>query len=106
MKEYIKYAPLGLLSLFALKALILSVGLPELGVIAVLGAFAAYYEKSYNDSFQKETLEKLETHRKGFENVDSYIKQLLENDKGMLIQIQKLQLPASVKNNGFGNLRG
>lgn len=104
MKDYIKYVPVGLLSLFALKVLIMGTALPELGVIAVLAGLSVFLEKSHEDVFKKDVFEKLEAHKKGFENVDSYIKKLFENDKEMVSQIQKIQLPQSVKNQGFGRM--
>jgi len=104
MKDYIKYVPVGLLSLFALKVLILGTALPELGVIAVLAGLAVFLEKSHEEAFKKDVFEKLEVHRKGFENVDSYIKKLFENDKEMVSQIQKIQLPQNVKSGAFSRM--
>jgi hypothetical protein len=105
MKQYIKYAPMALFALFCLKALILGVSLYELGALAVLGAFAAYYEKSHNDKFQKEVLEKLEASTKRFDAVDAHISTLYQNDKSITTELQKIKLPASLKNTGFGSIR-
>lgn len=102
--KHIKLLPMALLSLFVLKALVLGAGLADLGVIAVLAGYAAYLEKARDEAFMKDVLEKLETHRKGFENVDSFITKLFANDKELTTAIQKIQLPQTVKNNGFGRM--
>ncbi len=102
--KFIKYVPLALLLLCVLKSLALGTSFSEVCVMAVLAAHAAFLEKSQEEAFKKDILEKLETHKKGFENVDSFIKKLFENDKELSTAIQKVQLPQTIKNQGFGRM--
>ncbi len=104
MKDKVKYLPMGLFCLFTLKAMVLGASYNEIAALAILGAYAAFYERAHNESFKKEVLEKLDGATKRFEAGDSHITQLYKNDNEILTQLKKIQLPQSIKTNGFGRM--